>query len=483
MLAAKDKYGDKVNPWKGGSAFCPFCGGNVIAACGDINVHHWRHDAATNCDPWGEPETEWHRQWKAKFPENWREFIITRNDEKHIADLKTQSGLVVEFQNSSISNTTIQIREAFYGTMIWVINADKFKDNFEIRSLVRSKLRENELKHNTYYSYNSGDEDDLLEYDREIDKLEHEVGVVNHSLENVERKIREYEVYSSNIDIAVKELFKSEYLYNVLRDFKSGYISDIKKTKTEILKTQEEIKSIEEKLHQIEALTRFKSSGYEEYRVVDFSMVSSENFNKCKVVRTESIATIFPEIIELNSESNFRWYAGKSNTYTLIVDPTEKLNSLQYQIEEANQSNRRLERQKDEKLLNLKEELKKWLKEQSNNETEKISQYQNKIQELRCEIEQCHKDKERRRLEILKENEELEQELESEKTKEEIRIKRTYKGKYSYYWKHRRKSWDYASAPLFLDFGSHIFEVLTDSQLRKMDTQDFIAKIHKGDIG
>lgn len=80
-----------------------------------------------------------------KFPKEWQEVIIVGPDpfyEKHIADIKTQNGFVLEFQNSSISTTEIRTREHFYKEMAWVINAESFADNFKIRSNVTSELRE-----------------------------------------------------------------------------------------------------------------------------------------------------------------------------------------------------------------------------------------------------------------------------------------------------------------------------------------------------
>lgn len=483
MLVAIDSNGNKKRPQKGGNAICPFCGGIVIAACGDINVHHWRHDAATNCDPWSEPETEWHRQWKGKFPEEWREFIVTKDGEKHIADIRTASGLVIEFQNSSISNTTIQIREAFYDEMIWVLNADKFKDNFEIRSLVRTKLRENELKHSTYYSYNSSDEEELFEYDKEIAKLDQKTNSINYNIKQSENNIREYKEYMLNIENAANELLKSGYKYNVLRDFDSSLIREIKKNRTDILQVNEETNNTQKSLQQIEKLSKCNIPNHQQYRIVDFNLVSPGNFKKCKVVRTDTITTIFPEIIELTTESNFRWYSGKSKNFTLIIDLSEKTDELNIQLEQALNKKARLNEQIDGVFIKLLEELKQWLMERKKSEEFKLAQYRNEIEELKNDIEYCKKDKETRREQIKKENEELEKELESEKIKEDFHIKSTYKTKYSYYWKHRRKSWNYANAPLFLDFGSHIFEIIDDNQLKKMDNSKFIAKILKGEIG
>mgnify|MGYP000669292942 CR=1 FL=1 len=60
------------------------------------------------CDSWKENETEWHREWKGIFPIDWQEVIINKNDQIHRADIKTPNGLVVEFQNSSISSTDVK---------------------------------------------------------------------------------------------------------------------------------------------------------------------------------------------------------------------------------------------------------------------------------------------------------------------------------------------------------------------------------------
>ena len=106
---------------------CPVCGGEVIAKCGKIVSWHWAHKKC-DCDPWYEPESEWHIQWKQQFPKEWQEVVIGN----HRADVKTPSG-VIELQNSSLTSSEIEEREVFYGRMIWVVNAEKFKNNlFEV---------------------------------------------------------------------------------------------------------------------------------------------------------------------------------------------------------------------------------------------------------------------------------------------------------------------------------------------------------------
>lgn len=113
-------------------AVCGHCGNEVRAKCGNIVVHHWAHVAAENCDPWYEPETQWHRDWKSHFGEERSEISIVKQGARHIADVLTKEELVIEFQNSPISGETIVEREQFYEKIIWVINGEHFKDSFQI---------------------------------------------------------------------------------------------------------------------------------------------------------------------------------------------------------------------------------------------------------------------------------------------------------------------------------------------------------------
>lgn len=128
MLYA-NKSGEKIQPQPGARAECPACGGEVIAKCGSIYTWHWSHVAA-DCDPWSEPETEWHKGWKDRFPPECREVVIG----PHRADVLTKSGIVIEFQHSPISVDEILEREDFYGKkMVWLLDGSVFKENMELR--------------------------------------------------------------------------------------------------------------------------------------------------------------------------------------------------------------------------------------------------------------------------------------------------------------------------------------------------------------
>ena len=120
-------------------ATCPSCQSEVLAKCGKYLKWHWAHKSKTHCDPWWETEGEWHRNWKSHFPEEWQEIVCVDSvsGELHIADIKTPSGLVIEFQRSSISPEEVKAREDYYNSMIWVI--DGCKNDFDKYNFATSR--------------------------------------------------------------------------------------------------------------------------------------------------------------------------------------------------------------------------------------------------------------------------------------------------------------------------------------------------------
>lgn len=134
-------------------ANCRGCAGEVVAKCGKHVVWHWSHVTRDVCDPWWENETEWHRQWKDRFPKDWQEVI--QNDattgERHIADVRTDHGVVVEFQRSTIEPSEVAARESFYQRIVWVIDGAKNEFDCVNFSNMRSRLDENGLSFFRWY--------------------------------------------------------------------------------------------------------------------------------------------------------------------------------------------------------------------------------------------------------------------------------------------------------------------------------------------
>ncbi|MFK0692688.1 hypothetical protein ACFX5Q_31710 [Mesorhizobium sp. IMUNJ 23033] len=115
---------------KGEHTTCPDCGGVLTSVIPVENVPHWRHKAG-DCDPWSEPEGQWHLGWKDQFDLRCREInlIDSMTGEHHRADVICGAGTgratVLELQHSSISEEERVAREAFYKKahrMFWLVH-------------------------------------------------------------------------------------------------------------------------------------------------------------------------------------------------------------------------------------------------------------------------------------------------------------------------------------------------------------------------
>ena len=115
--------GERREAQPGQPATCPVCESAMIAKCGEHRVHHWAHRGVRMCDTWWEPETEWHRSWKNRFPKDWQEVIcFAAEGEKHIADVATASGITLEFQHSHLRREEREARESFYPQLNWIVD-------------------------------------------------------------------------------------------------------------------------------------------------------------------------------------------------------------------------------------------------------------------------------------------------------------------------------------------------------------------------
>lgn len=124
--------GNKIEASKGVKGFCQSCGAEMIAKCGEFKINHWAHKNIRQCDSWWETETEWHREWKGHFPIDWQEIIQfdSSTNEKHIADVRTDTGLIIEFQHSHIDPKERTFREKFYKNMVWVVDGTRLKRDY-----------------------------------------------------------------------------------------------------------------------------------------------------------------------------------------------------------------------------------------------------------------------------------------------------------------------------------------------------------------
>ncbi|CAN5444394.1 hypothetical protein BH10BAC5_BH10BAC5_28450 [soil metagenome] len=205
------------------NGICMLCKNPTISACGALNIWHWRHISKKNCDDWWESETPWHREWKSNFPSAWRETIHhdPHTNEKHIADVKTMNGVVLEFQNSPIDLQELQSREKFYDKLIWVVNALSFKKNFEFGHKLPNP-NSDFPKNIKFY----GDTVHMIAYDKNDDKNDN--GCVEFlrkiNNERIEHVVDKY--YSSHYTFIWKRKRKVwlESSKNVFFDFNDGFL-------------------------------------------------------------------------------------------------------------------------------------------------------------------------------------------------------------------------------------------------------------------
>lgn len=149
--------GERVEPSKGAKGVCSTCGSEVIARCGEIRIHHWAHKGSRHCDAWWENEKDWHREWKNQFPFEWQEIIHSdQKGERHIADVKTEHGLVVEFQHSHIDWKEQTERERFYGNMIWVVDGTRLKR--DLARFLKGKARFRQTRDQGMFEFDYSEE-------------------------------------------------------------------------------------------------------------------------------------------------------------------------------------------------------------------------------------------------------------------------------------------------------------------------------------
>ena len=114
----------------GNDIYCKCCNEKILAKKGPIKIHHYSHKSNTNCSfNKKEHKTEWHMFWQNSIKDENLEIIITKNDVKHIADIKNNNDLIIEIQHSNIKLEDVYERETFYENMIWILDGNNIEDN------------------------------------------------------------------------------------------------------------------------------------------------------------------------------------------------------------------------------------------------------------------------------------------------------------------------------------------------------------------
>ena len=413
----------RIEPLPNAVGTCQICGNEVKAYCGVINKWHWRHNKLPDCDSFHEPMTEWHKSWQNKFPEDWREVVLVRNNEKHFADILTSQNLVIEFQHSSITPNKILERELFYNCMIWVVDAMAFKNNLKINDLLKGYLDKLKKKYNKTDPY-SGISNII---DREITFLKSEILGLNNQLFNypniLERKRKSLAIYEKTLQgideyLSNKAFITWEKKGRILNEYSENLDMDEVEIRKQIIDLQERMDSYINRLDQINVVLKENNSFIQNQELKGkFELQRNEIQEKIRFLE-QSFQEIYNEVKSIFLEG--------------LPDLIKK---KKYEIQKCE-----LELPKLKKEINLK----------------------NKA------IEQIERNKVSRIADFLeKKSSEFEKEMQI--------IKYEYDNVYSYEWKHERRSWKSASKPIFLDFGDeYLFEIKSTNLLKRISKTHFV---------
>ncbi|PZX56809.1 hypothetical protein [Algoriphagus chordae] len=478
MLIALDSFGFRISPRKGLTGKCQICGNPVKAYCGNIIIHHWKHVAELNCDPWKEHESEWHRSWKNEFPKDWQEVIMNKGNNKHIADVKTKNGLVLELQNSSISSSTIEEREDFYGNIIWLINAKPFQDNFMHFSIVKSKLLELERsKYSSLSYYQKEDSKIIKDLKEKIEDCKSDYTNLSYEVPSLERLRTEIIELNSNIEKTLISYLTQKYLFSrILNEFSCKEKEAILSIRSQKELINTEIQECKKTLQKIESFPGSEVPGFEHYKIIPHTAVSSSSFSKCRLVEKETKDSLFPFTLPFHSKEEFEQISSNKN-YILIIDLNEVLENIHQTINSLSLELKQLEKAENNNLRYMEVQLTDFLEVELKKCLSKLKIRKDKIKQVNQSIDSLQNE-----IKWQKENEEDERELEITQQEEMHELEKNeimtrFKGQFYYQWKHRRQSWNYAKARIFVDFKSHISELVSDTTLRKLSKTDFVHLI------
>lgn len=487
MRYALDDNGAKIEPSHSGQkAKCILCKGTVIGKCGEIYVWHWQHQNDRVCDPWKEHETEWHRNWKAKFPIDWQEVIIENYYEKHIADIKTADGTVIEFQNSSISSGTIRVRENFYRDMIWVVNAITFKDKFKKLSLVQLSLRTIEREYYKELKYLEDSYKADLKRIAQINKkseqeINRKIGIIKsrtNSVDKLQEILINHETFTNEVikKWSEEDMYWGDETYDVANKINpesKRQLVSIPEKKKEL---HDEIKSLESGLQKINNLDDFEIEG-KLFKILPYSNLPAESFPRARAILKKTKNSLFQEIVSFKTESEFKSYKYRQDQFDFAVDPTNGISNYHKKIDGVKISIHNLDMQLQELKNSIAENLVIHLKS-------KIQDLESQIHSLNIElddlIEENGKQEIQQMIDLLEKEKEFtkaKKEIEKVKNQDIFKAMRKKKGFYLLNWKHERKSWKAASKTIYFDLGeSNLYELINDDLLKRIDKSAFIER-------
>ena len=487
MNIALDENGNRILPFKSGRGFCQVCGELLIAHCGEIYKDHWKHYHEANCDSWKEHETEWHRNWKNEFPVDWQEISIIKNQIKHIADIFTSNNLVIEFQNSPISPIVIREREEFYNKMIWVINAINFDKNLTIRSKVTSTIRQiefdlksnlNDLEEN-FNDNIEGLANDLREKEQEIQQSKDKIEKLKERNLEIVRIKEDLELYATKLLSSFSNSYYNIHFlsYQVWFKFYSPFKTAFSSFKDEKKKLNENKEALKEKIKRINNLESYTIRQIE-HKKIPYNRINLENFREINLISINEIHSLFPNILKFRGENDYLTYKYKQANYIFLYNFSNDVTQYNLEINKIELEIKEIEvtiLKKEEEIKNLLAiELTSEIIENKKEIEKEIDNFRNLENEYFNIEEKYERKNEENSIEYNNRKSEITQKSSYSKT----RAMQILKGKYSFDWKHERKSWQAAKKTVFFDTGKGgLFQLISKNEVEKITIEEFKIRI------
>jgi peptidoglycan hydrolase CwlO-like protein len=410
-------------------------------------------------------------------------------DEKHFADVRTDKGLVIEFQNSPITPPTIRQRETFYGNMIWVVNANTYKDSFVIASRVTSEVKKFEdtllMKE---FQIKADIDAEIKEQETKVNNLQNELKDAIEDTKKLQRRIDEYQEdiakYKGLSEKIIKWITNSEGnievanggdLYDYLR---RSYKERLLSIMNSICQDVGLLNKTEKELLELTSLEDDEIDG-RRVKKIAYDKITEDNYLKVYLIDRGSKKTLFRNYQRIRDKPELFRYKYSTDKFDFLMDKSEDITRFQQSIENLTAEKRNHEQALEQVKDEIAQLVKKWLSRQATSSQEKLERLNNiripalteKYDRERAFLENTQNSKVEKLQAAL---EDLEQKNENDKWK----IRMENKGLYRYKWKRENKAWRAASRPVFFDIGEdYLFEKIDNNSFRKVRMEEFIKSV------
>ncbi len=482
MNFGKDKAGKRIKPIYKGRAACELCEGELYAyACRSrLRQPGWRHKSVLDCDSWWEPETDWHRQWKAHFEDSWHErpMFDAIHNERHRADIRCPSGLVLEFQNSHISPEEIESREKLYGDMLWVVNGKEFTDRFLLfETLTDEQMylhtdRKEQLQ--TAQGRQTKKEQALKD---QMDRAKVQRDALEYELQRDLKRIEELRLPGIEAGEILRQVIAlgtdTRRLRYAVKGLDEGTEEEIDRFKVLLGQwraASEEADALSAAAKRLSEMSYFRDTSLVE---VKYDLRQSNHWENLSFVHNSELEDLFITYRRFERRTDFLAHQRRSHENVYLFNPEpEKARCV---------NGSSASRAKALAIMGVIEAMiAQWVSKQSgrlNKELEELIEKHRAGSTFECglrELKQAFDVLETNLAEAREAGAIEEWELEESMDEKRYRIDLVFTEMFRYRWKHKRAVWNFSSAPMFFDFGD-------DFLYRRLDG-DFVHRIGKDEF-